>query len=305
MYNTIIQGGRNMNITDYETYQETKSHSSPQFPCNTYLCSIPLDFYEVPIHWHNEAEIIIIKKGDGLISVDLTLYKVHAGDIILVRPGQLHAIRQFKTESMEYENTIFKLDFLLSDSLDLCRSEFFDPFMENRFEIPSVFREGSPCYDSLSQSIRNMDILSDQKEFAYQLGIRCSLLQFFYSLFHYYGDTLSTSKPNKFMEVLKQILKYTEMNYMNSISIQDIADHVGYSKSHFMKFFKQQMQISYISYLNDYRLTIAARHLAASSYSVLEVCSLCGFDNLSYFSRQFKKKYHAAPGAYRKLHTKK
>lgn len=294
-----------MNIIDYETYQETKSHYSPQFPYNTYLCSIPLDFYEVPLHWHNEAEIIIIKKGCGLISVDLVLYKVHVGDIILVRPGQLHAIQQYKSESMEYENTIFQLDFLLSNSLDLCRTEFFQPFIENCFNIPSIFHKDSPCYASLSQSIRNMDILSDEKEFAYQIGIRSSLLQFFYSLFHYYANTLSTSTQNKSMEILKQILKYTEINYMHSISIQDIADYVGYSKSHFMKFFKQQMQISYISYLNDYRLTIAARHLAASSYNVLEICLLCGFDNLSYFSRQFKKKYHYSPGAYRKIHTKK
>lgn len=294
-----------MNIIDYETYQETKSHYSPQFPYNTYLCSIPLDFYEVPLHWHNETEIIIIKKGCGLISVDLVLYKVHVGDIILVRPGQLHAIQQYKSESMEYENTIFQLDFLLSNSLDLCRTEFFQPFIENCFNIPSIFHKDSPCYASLSQSIRNMDILSDEKEFAYQIGIRSSLLQFFYSLFHYYANTLSTSTQNKSMEILKQILKYTEINYMHSISIQDIADYVGYSKSHFMKFFKQQMQISYISYLNDYRLTIAARHLAASSYNVLEICLLCGFDNLSYFSRQFKKKYHYSPGAYRKIHTKK
>ena len=49
-----------MNIPEYEIYHETKKHSESIFPYNTYLCSIPLDFYEVPNHWHNEMEIIYI-----------------------------------------------------------------------------------------------------------------------------------------------------------------------------------------------------------------------------------------------------
>ena len=51
-----------MRIHEYEDFQETKKHSDTRFPYNTYLCSIPLDFTDVPIHWHNEMEIIYIKK---------------------------------------------------------------------------------------------------------------------------------------------------------------------------------------------------------------------------------------------------
>ena len=52
-----------MNIPEYEIYHEHKNHAETLFPYNTYICSIPLDFYEVPRHWHNEMEIIYIKKG--------------------------------------------------------------------------------------------------------------------------------------------------------------------------------------------------------------------------------------------------
>ena len=43
-----------MNITDYGPLKETKSHFDSDFLYNTYPCSIPLDFTEVPLHWHNE-----------------------------------------------------------------------------------------------------------------------------------------------------------------------------------------------------------------------------------------------------------
>ena len=45
----------------YENYHEKKEHTTVEFPYNTYLCTIPLDFLEVPFHWHEEAELIVIK----------------------------------------------------------------------------------------------------------------------------------------------------------------------------------------------------------------------------------------------------
>ena len=39
-----------MQIPEYENYHETKSHSTPDFPYNAYICSIPFDFEKVPLH---------------------------------------------------------------------------------------------------------------------------------------------------------------------------------------------------------------------------------------------------------------
>ena len=83
-----------MNLNEYQNYRETKSHTTAEFPYNTYLCSIPKDFPQVPLHWHAELELIVIKKGRGIVSVDLEKRSVTSGDIILIRPGQLHSIEQ-------------------------------------------------------------------------------------------------------------------------------------------------------------------------------------------------------------------
>ena len=97
-----------MNITEYQNYHETKSHTNADFPYNTYLCSIPLDFIQVPLHWHEEIEFIVIKKGQGQVSVNLQTRDIAAGDIVFILPGQLHSIRQKDGCSMEYENILFK-----------------------------------------------------------------------------------------------------------------------------------------------------------------------------------------------------
>lgn len=88
-----------MNIIQYENYQEKRKEVTTGLPYITYLCSIPLDFTKVPLHWHEEMELIYIKKGRGLVSVglvslDLVSYEVREGDIVIVCPGQLHTIEQ-------------------------------------------------------------------------------------------------------------------------------------------------------------------------------------------------------------------
>jgi len=72
-----------------------------------------------------------------------------------------------------------------------------------------------------------------------------------------------------------------------------------YSKSYFMKFFKESMGISFIAYLNNYRLEIAARMLQATDDNILDISSACGFDNLSYFNRSFKAMYKQTPTEFR------
>ena len=78
-----------MNILEYENYQERKTHVEFQFPYNTYLCSIPLDFSKVPVHWHEEMELIYIKKGKGIVTVDFRQYTVAGPSIVLILPGQI------------------------------------------------------------------------------------------------------------------------------------------------------------------------------------------------------------------------
>ncbi|MCD8019665.1 MAG: AraC family transcriptional regulator [Clostridiales bacterium] len=103
--------------------------------------------------------------------------------------------------------------------------------------------------------------------------------------------------------MLKKVLKYVEQNYSSPISIETAAEVTNYSPSYFMRFFKSNMGISFTSYLIDYRLSMASRYLTTSNDSILEIAAKCGFDNISYFNRQFRTKYGMTPTEYRKKHA--
>ena len=303
-YGTILssttkQWRFNMNIPEYEIYHEKKKHAESIFPYNTYLCSIPLDFYEVPSHWHNEMEIIYIKKGRGTVSLDMTSLYVEAGDIIIVIPGQLHSISQLDKYTMEYENIIFSTEMLISKMSDTLETEFFIPLLSGNIAIKHLITTDDEIHNDLALCLNKADNICKTFPKGYKLALKACLYEFFYILFTN-ADEISETKSNKNIDRIKNILNYIEANFKNEISIEEIANVCGFSSSHFMKFFKKNMGDSFINYLNDYRLSMAARTLLSSDDNIIDIAADCGYDNLSYFNRIFKKKYGVTPSAYRK-----
>lgn len=287
-----------MNILEYENTQEIKNHGLADFPFNIYLCSIPLDFPLVPAHWHNDMEIIYIKKGKGIITVDLEPFTAEQGDIIVVPPGQLHSIEPIDGYAMEYENIIFQLNMLMAVQGDICTEKFFQPLLQRQIAIVNHYPPDSPIYPILSGCLDAMDNICREFASGYEFAIKGQLFTFFYALVSSVPTPLSKHQ-NKSLDRLKDILKYVETNYADKISIADAAEICGFSQSHFMKFFKNNMAVSFTDYLNDYRLTMAARLLVSSSDTIVNVAAESGFDNLSYFNRLFKRKYGCTPTAFR------
>lgn len=291
-----------MNLSEYQNYHETKSHTASEFPYNTYLCSIPLDFTLVPLHWHAELEIVVIKKGTGLISVDFEKRTVSSGDIVFIRPGQLHSIEQNGARKMEYENIILKPELLISGEADLCARQFITPLMKGELRCVTFLTPAVPGYPEISDCISRIDHLCEKRPDGYQLAVKGFLFQLIFLLLsHRQKKSTSPALQTKSLEKIKTILKYVEEHYADHITIDDMAAITFYSKSHFMKFFKAHMGTGFIEYLNDYRLTIAERLLRTSDATVLEIAEKSGFDNLSYFNRMFKRKYGQSPGKQRKL----
>ena len=287
-----------MNVLEYENFQEKKEHVDASFPYNTYLCSIPLDFHTVPLHWHDEMEIIYIKKGHGYVTVDLHQYRVSGGTIVLILPGQLHSIDQFMDLSMEYENIIFNVGMLLPRTEDSSSTGFLRPFLNGQITVPSVYSIVSKHHPALSACLDACDEICKTKPEGYDLFIKGKLFEFFYILSNRCRNE-KNPRTVKSLDKLKIILKFVEHSYMHKITIAEAAERIDFSESHFMRYFKENMGISFIEYLRDYRLTMAARLLLVSEDTILNIAEEVGFENLSYFNRAFKKKYGVTPREYR------
>jgi len=295
-----------LDIFQYQGYQETKSHAAGDFPYNTYPCTIPLDFREVPLHWHDSAELIVIKKGGADVRLDMTYLTAYEGDFILVLPGHIHGIYQHGSRRVEYENIIFSPSLLLPRQVDLT-SSLIETFLQGNYDAQMLhFSPRLRWHGNASLIIEETDLLCDHRPEGYQIAVRGNLLRLFFLIVTGVKALAAEAKKEgsaavkpQTLEKVKVIVKYVEEHFQDPIPVAEAAKMAGYSESHFMKFFKGAMGVSFTAWLDDYRLSMAARMLRLSSAAVLSIAQSCGFQNLSYFNRSFKKKYLMTPRQYR------
>ena len=67
-----------------------------------------------------------------------------------------------------------------------------------------------------------------------------------------------------------------------------------------MRIFRKETGMSFVQYVNDYRLESAGEQLLSSSGTVTDIAFENGFENISYFIHLFQRKFGCPPSEYRK-----
>ena len=197
-----------MNINEYQNYHETKAHTSAEFPYNTYLCSIPLDFPGVPLHWHDELELVVIKRGQGFVSV--TLISVwFTVEILLLFPLDVSMpSNRMILLKWNYENIIFKPDLLSSGANDLCMIQYIVPLLDGSLPIEYFLTPALGSFEALSNCIRQIDLVCADQTPGWQLAVKSSLFNFFFLLIsESQKKTVSTYSNSKSLEKMKTVFK--------------------------------------------------------------------------------------------------
>lgn len=102
---------------------------------------------------------------------------------------------------------------------------------------------------------------------------------------------------------IKEALAYIENNYMNNISVEDIAEQSGLNRSYFGKIFRKAVGKSPQEFLISYRMIKAAELLRLTRYSVSQIGTAVGYPNQLHFSRAFKTVYGVSPRHWRNANS--
>lgn len=113
---------------------------------------------------------------------------------------------------------------------------------------------------------------------------------------------IAREKSRKFPPHLDQALAYITDHFRSKIAVRDIAEAVHLSESRLFSVFKQALGVSPITYLNNYRLSLAAEELVASNKTITEIADAIGIDDPVYFNKLFRKSFQMSPSKYRALH---
>jgi AraC-like DNA-binding protein len=110
--------------------------------------------------------------------------------------------------------------------------------------------------------------------------------------------TLSNAIPSTKHTVAEMAKKFIYDNYKSKITIADICDEIGCSKSTLITSFKREYGTTVNNYITDVRLGEAINMLKMGDRNIGEIATETGFSDQSYFSKVFSAKYGIPPSEY-------
>ena len=275
--------------------KENARHGESGFPIQRYRTTLHATYQDVPTHWHDEAELTLIVRGDSTYTVQLESEHVTVGDIVFVPPHVLHAVTTGGGD-MESDTFVFHPNLLGAATADVCTLRYLAPLSAQKLTPPTVIRKDHPAYDQLLRIIRDMNRTWETRQVGWELMIKAHLLTALAVLMPYCTkDSAELALRTEHAEKIKTALEFMDRNYGEEITIADVAAACYFSQYHFMRFFKKYMGMSCGEYLKNLRLEKAAQAFARGNTVIMDVAMDAGFRNLSYFYREFQKKYGYTP----------
>lgn len=258
-----------------------------------------LETENYPLHWHTVMEIIMPQENYYTLIYDGSPITFDVGDIMIITPGTLHELAAPPSGA----RIIMQFDYTLISNIkgmDSVLHMMHPYYVVRQSSQPKLCGQLCSC---LNQIIEEFDSNSPFMEAnAYSL-----MINFFITfgranlnaIDRFPGTT--TNKHYEYVEKFMNVCKYINDHCTEDLTIDVVADYVGFSKFHFSRLFKQFTNVTYYDYLTQKRISHAEKLLITPDLSITEVAMQSGFNSLSTFNRIFKAMKNCTPSEYKTL----
>lgn len=279
----------------YFDYREHRQQGTFDFPVEYYHIEPSHLRYQMPYHWHPEYEIIRILEGSFHLTLDNKTFVVNKGDILFLQDGTLHG---GIPENCIYECLVFDMNLLLNES-NIC-AKFTQKIIRHEIVIRQQLPSNLMC---LNNTIESLFQAMAEKKTGYEFLTKGYLFQLLGLLLgeHLYEvNTKAAHISQQHVLIFKRVLSYIEDNYTEHIALEDLSKIAGMNPKYFCRFFREMSYHTPIDYLNYYRIECACEQLSTTKSTIIEVAFNCGFNDVSYFIKTFKKYKGITPKQYLK-----
>lgn len=254
---------------------------------------------------NNYWNFIFVESGTALVTVGEKNYTVESGHIVFIFPNQFHYIRSADDTTVSYISCSF-----VSDSVMLL----------NLKNTPIRCSESDYAYllSALNNAASALSIYKESSNHNYKdvyLPQLLQKLQIAYNCIEIFILIVSNNRPTeapkeshkqtRHANITAGVEEYLAERVRETISLQDTAQHFGYSVSNIQKIFKAVTGQSIIVYFNKLKLEEAKKLIAENNMTFSQIASYLGYSNPNYFSRIFKTTVGMTPTEYANLHQKK
>ena len=228
------------------------------------------------LHCHNFYEIYVFEKGDSTYAVEGADYPLESGDMIFIRPGEMHRVHH-KSET-EYLRIIIQFDdeFFKHYGCEQYKEIFWGRRCGEKNKISTKTAKSAGISDVI-------DILREGLENYDEAYIKSLIVQILYLACK--NDCFSTENQGK--KRVKDIVSYINEHYMEKLTLDEIADEFYITKYHLARIFKEATGHT----VNEYIRLKRIRNVEALSdeATLSEAAAKSGYKDYSSFYRAYVK----------------
>lgn len=251
--------------------------------------SVPVDS-----HRHPEIELSFCLEGSYDIICENRSYSLSAGELAVISPMAKHKIPQ---GSFTCKKLTVEVGYTLL-------GDFFELFGSSASCVVYSPKESpAAVYEPLTALLRETAELNSAENPFSELLIKGNLYKISALLLQLCTKSGSEGAETKKLSDIRKIdmaLEKIYSSYFKPLTVEEISEFCGYSKSNFCKIFRNITGDTFHATLNRHRIEVACMLLKETGYSVERVAEETGFSDLKSFCRTFKTIMGISAGRYRK-----
>ena len=244
-------------------------------------------------HYHPEFELIWTKKSSGKRFIGNSIAPFAPGELIFLGKNIPHC--WMTNEQSEQVVVQMREDFLGKDFINAPECYPLKQMFEESYRGIEFFGQTKK---SVLKKLEQLQKESSFRKLLHLLEILNDLAQSDeYDYLSTEGYPNNTNRRE--FERIQMIFGYIHENYQNNLTLEEAASLVSLTKSSFCKFIKRKTKKTFSQIVNEVRISKATDLLINTEQNISEVCYRSGFNDPSYFYKQFAKIMKMSPKEFR------
>ncbi len=275
---------------DIEHLYTSSICSVRNFLCRCHSCSTSSKEHE------EQFVVAYIRKGNFQFNTFRNELDAYHGLFLINKPDYEYQVKH--VHNLPDECTIFSIPETVLDTLKGQAGQF-DWFFNNPDKKSALLR-ATPATEYLHHCVLNLLRTPNTP----RLWIETLMTELLMQVLSSNKDStvipeLTTKQKKNYMPIIERVKLYMNENFIEDISLSQLADVSNMSVFHFNRLFKKITYSTPYKYLLSVRLQLAQLHLRNTSQPVTEVAFASGFKSLDHFSATYKEHFGTAPSAER------
>lgn len=252
-------------------------------------------------HWHEDIEWVYIRSGQMNYYMNGKRVLLNTGEALMINSRQMHYGYSENGQDCDFIRILCHPKIFITNSV--LYQSYIAPVLSNPsleyLHLKPEFPEDAEALQLLPEILR----IKKEHPAAYEIEAAALLSLLWCRLLrsHPMMPNEAAAKPKEpDLLVQRDMVSYIYSHYSESINLDEIAAAGKVCRNKCCQIFRRYLNQSPIDFLNHYRLEVSCHLLNNTKLSIAEICTACGFNHQSYYSKIFLRTYSCSPRDFRK-----